>query len=64
MELGFVKLSAACPQVKVGDVEFNLNTAKAALDRAEAMGCALLVLGMEALAVWLMTRRRRKLLAG
>ena len=27
-------------------------------------GCALLVLGMEALAVWLMTRRRRKLLAG
>ena len=44
MELGFVKLAAACPQVKVGDVEFNLTTAKAALDRAEAMGSALLVL--------------------
>ena len=43
MELGFVKLSAACPQVKVGDVEFNLATAKAALDRAEAMGSALLM---------------------
>ena len=30
----------------------------------QAIGYALLVLGMEALAVWLMTRRRRKLLAG
>ena len=44
MELGFVKLSAACPQVKVGDVQYNLASAKAALDRAEALGCVLLVL--------------------
>ena len=44
MELGFVKLAAACPEVKVGDVAFNLSTAKAALDRAEEMGAALLVL--------------------
>lgn len=32
--------------------------------RLALAGCALLVLGMEALAVWLMTRRRRKLSAG
>ena len=44
MELGFVRLAAASPQVKVGDVEFNLTAAKAALDRAEAIGSALLVL--------------------
>ena len=44
MELGFVKLSAACPPVKVGDVQYNLASAKAALDRAEALGCVLLVL--------------------
>ena len=44
MELGFVKLAAAGPQVKVGDVAFNLGTAKAAFDRAEEMGAALLVL--------------------
>ena len=44
MELGFVKLSAACPQVKVGDVQYNLASAKAALDRAEALGSVLLVL--------------------
>ena len=44
MELGFVKLTAACPQMRVGDVEYNLSTAKEALDRAEAMSAALLVL--------------------
>ncbi len=44
MELGFIKLAAACPKVRVGDVEFNLSTAKFALDRAEEMGAALLVL--------------------